>query len=203
MAQKLLAVVRDEPMESVIKLALFYGLRRSEVVGLRWQDINLDEGTMRICNTMVKLKTQIEHERTKSNASRRTLYLTPEIKAYLQDLKSEQEENRKLMGRSYHKSDHVCTWADGRPFSPDYVSPRFKRILEIHGLPHIRFHELRHTAGSMLMERGMMVMQISQFLGHEQISTTLDIYGHLSIEGKKETATAMAEILNFSSNSEC
>ena len=170
---------------------------------MRWRDINLDEGTMRICNTVVKLKTQIEHERTKSSASRRTLYLTPEIREYLQDLKDRQDANRKLLGQSYHKSDHVCTWADGRPFSPEYVSQRFKRILEVHGLPHIRFHELRHTAGSMLMERGMMAMQISQFLGHERVATTLDIYGHLSIEGKKETATAMAEILNITSTPEC
>jgi len=110
---------------------------------------------------------------------------------------------QKLLGRSCHKSNHVCKWADGRPFSPEYVSLRFKRILEKHGLPHIRFHELRHTAGSMLMERGMMAIQISQFLGHEKVATTLDIYGHLSIEGKKETATAMAEILNFAPNSEC
>jgi len=202
-AQKLLAAITDEPMESVIKLTLFYGLRRSEVLGLRWQDINFDENTMRICNTVVKLKTQIEHERTKSSASRRTLYLTPEIKAYLQILKQKQDKNRKLMGRSYHDGIHVCTWADGRPFARDYVSQRFRRILEVHGLPRIRFHELRHTTGSMLMERGMMVKQISEFLGHEKVATTLDIYGHLSIEGKKETASAMGDILKFTASSDC
>jgi len=203
LAQKLLSVIADEPMESVIRLALFYGLRRSEVLGLRWQDVNLEEGTMRICNTVIKFNTQIEHEQTKSSASRRTLYLTPEIKEYLCTLKRRQAENRKLMGRSYTKSDHVCTWADGRSFSPNYISQRFKRILEIHGLPHIRFHELRHTAGSMLMERGMMVMQVAQFLGHEKVATTLDIYGHLSLEGKKETSKVMAEILKFPDDAEC
>jgi len=199
-AQKLLAVISEESMESVIRLTLFYGLRRSEVLGLRWRDINFDENTMRICNTVVKMKTQIEHEQTKSSASRRTLYLTPEIKVYLQGLKQRQEENRKLMGRSYHDGDHVCTWADGKPFSPDYVSQRFRRILEINSLPRIRFHELRHTTGSMLMERGMMVKQISEFLGHEKVATTLDIYGHLSIEGKRETAKAMGDILKMAPN---
>lgn len=194
-AKKLLSCIRDEPMESVIRLALFYGLRRSEVAGLRWQDVHFEEGTLRICHTVVKVKTTIAHEKTKSNASRRTLYLTEEIKSYLLKLKAKQERNQTLMGNSYCDSGYVCTWADGRPFAPDYISKRFKRILEIHGLPHIRFHELRHTAGSLLMERGMMAMQITQFLGHEKVATTLDIYGHLSVEGKKKTAVAMADIL--------
>lgn len=193
---KLLSVLDDEPIKPAVILGLLYGLRRSEVCGLRWQDIDFDSGTMQICNTVVRSKTLIEHERTKSRKSRRTLILIDDTIPYLKALKAEQEEYRsRCINHDPDPQGHVCTGRRGKPFSPDYVSHGFNSLLKRHGLPHIRFHELRHTAGSLLLNNGMSVKQIAEYLGHEKVSTTLDIYTHIDFEGKRATAQAMGNIL--------
>jgi len=196
-ANELLKVIDNEPMKPAIILGLFYGLRRSEALGLRWRDIDFDNGTISIRNTVVKGRTVVEAEQTKSRASKRTLFIIPETKDYFQEVKKRQDENRLLIGAAYCDNDKVCTWDDGKPFKTDYISQKFAKILKKNGLPHIRFHELRHTAGSLLLERGLSAKQIQEYLGHEKVSTTLDIYGHLSVEGKKEAANVMGSLLAF------
>lgn len=194
-AMKLLSVLDDEPIKPAVILGLLYGLRRSEVCGLRWQDIDFDTGTMQIRNTVVKTKTLIEHERTKSKKSRRTLILIDDTIPYLKALKAAQEEFKgRCINYDPDPQGHVCTNSKGKSFTPDYVSHGFSRLLERHGLPHIRFHELRHTAGSLLLNNGMSVKQIAEYLGHEKVATTLDIYTHIDFEGKKEVAQIMGGI---------
>jgi len=194
-SNRLLSVLDDEPIKSCVILGLFYGLRRSEVLGLRFSDINFDKGTIQIQNTVVRAKTLIESERTKSQASNRTLYIIPETKDYLLSLRRKKKENKMLFGANYHDNDHVCTWDDGRPFTPDFVSHKFQKILTKNNLPVIRFHDLRHTAGSVLLANKVSMKQIQEFLGHEQVSTTLDIYAYLNEEGKLETAMVMGAAL--------
>ncbi|MEG1973225.1 MAG: tyrosine-type recombinase/integrase, partial [Oscillospiraceae bacterium] len=196
-ANELIALLSAEPLKSAVILGLFYGLRRSEVCGMRWRDIDFKAGTMRVCNTVVKTSTVIEHEMTKSKASKRTMILIPETVPYLQHLQRKQLESRLLMGRCYQEGDHVCVWENGKPVGPDYVSHAFNDFLAQNNLPHIRFHELRHTTGSLLLEKGLSAKQIQEYLGHEKVSTTLDIYGHLSIEGKKEAAHVMDGVLDL------
>ena len=196
-ANNLLKLLKQEPLKSAVILGLFYGLRRSEVCGLRWRDVDFDTCTLRICNTVVKTKTLIEHEKTKSRASKRTMLLIPETIPYLKELQTTQAENERLCGNSYTEGDHVCVWPDGRPGSPDYVSKGFRSFLIKNNLPLIRFHELRHTAGSLLLEKGLSAKQIQEYLGHEKVSTTLDIYGHLSVEGKAAAAQTMDSLLEI------
>ena len=123
------------------------------------------------------------------------MYIIPETREYLLGLKRRQTENRLLLGSSYDVNDHVCVWDNGKPLTLDYVSHAFQKFLKEHGLPKIRFHELRHTAGSLMIGRGLSAKQVQEYLGHEQISTTLDMYVHLSPEGKKEAAVMMGDIL--------
>lgn len=190
-AKVLISSLDNEPIKAAVVLGLFYGLRRSEVCGLRWSDIDFDAGTMRICNTVVRSKTLIEHEQTKSDASNRTLVLIPATIPYLMGLQQEQ-----ALYPCNDPQQHVCrSRKTGKQYAPDYVSQRFKLILKQHGLPIIRFHELRHTAGSVLLEQGANMKQIQEFLGHEQISTTFDIYAHLSLDGKRQTADVMGAAL--------
>lgn len=183
-------------MPAVI-LGLYYGLRRSEVLGLRWQDINFEEGTMKIRNTVVRTKTLIEREHTKSEKSRQTIPLVPETIPYLKSLKvaHDEFESKCLGGYDPDPIGHVCTGCKGKPFTPDYVSHTFKRMLEKHKLPPLRFHKLRHTAGSLLIANGVSVKQVSDYLGHERVSTTLDIYAHVDFEGKKATSQMMGALL--------
>lgn len=195
-ATALLNVLEEEPVKPAILLGLFLGLRRSEVLGLRWRDVDFDENVVKIRNTVVKTKTLIEHEATKSKASKRDLALMPTLKTYLQQLQAEQERRRQLMGSAYQAGDRICVWQDGRPLSPDYLTNRFSAILKKNSLPHIRFHELRHTAGSLLLEQGLSPKQIQEYLGHEKITTTLDIYTHLSAESKREAANVLDSLLS-------
>lgn len=200
-ANQLLNVLEDEEIKPAVILGLCYGLRRSEVCGLRWRDIHFADdtsGTMEICNTVVKAKTTIEHENTKSKASRRTMELVPDTVPYFRQLQAQQERQRKRLGKKYpDQQGHVCVHKDGRQFAPDYVTHEFAKLLERHGMPHIRFHELRHTAGSLLLEQGISAKQIQAYLGHENISVTLDTYTHLSVEGKKEAANVMGSVLKI------
>lgn len=193
--KQLLSAIENESIKPAIILALFYGLRRSEVCGLRWCDIDFDENTMNIRNTVVKGKTVIEHEMTKSSASRRTLSLVPETIPFLKEMKTQQKLIMILQNESFNEENHVCVWEDGRPFSVDYVSQRFKKILKKNNLPDIRFHDLRHTAASWLVNNtDIELFTVKAILGHEKISTTIDIYTHLNNESKKNAAKAMGNL---------
>ncbi|MDR1688820.1 MAG: site-specific integrase [Clostridiales bacterium] len=194
-ANELLKVVENDPIKPAVILALFYGLRRSEVLGLRWEDIDFKKNTLLIRNTVVKLKTTIEHEKTKSRASNRTLFIIPETRDYFVNLQRIQNENQLLMGAAYISNNHVCRWDNGEPFKPDYITKHFEIVIKKNGLPKLNFHGLRHTTGSLLLNKGLSAKQIQEYLGHEQISTTLDIYGHLDIEGKREASETLGSLL--------
>ena len=154
----------------------------------------MENGIVHIRNTVVRFSTISELEKTKSRASKRDLFMPKALKEYLQTVWDRQEEERKLTGRTFSDTEHICQWADGTVFQPDYVSQRFAKILKKNDLPHIRFHDLRHTAGSMLVNQGHTINQVQEFFGHEKASTTLDIYTHVSMEGKKDTALAMDKL---------
>ena len=194
-ARRLLSAIKGDQIETPVYLGLYLGLRRSEVAGLRWKDIDFEHNTVRIRNTVVRLRTLQEQEETKSDASNRTLYLPSGLKTYLECQKREISARMALFGTGFGDGTHVCQWPDGRQYAPDYITRRFKSVLKANGLPEIRFHDLRHTAGSLLINEGHSPKQVQEFLGHEKVSTTLDIYTHLSIEGKANTASCMDSLL--------
>lgn len=194
-AKQLLDAIKGDPIEPAVYLGLYLGLRRSEIVGLRWKDVDMENGIIHIRNTVVRFKTVSELEKTKSKASKRDLFMPNALKEYLQMVWDRQEEERKLIGRTYSDTEHICQWPDGTVFKPEYVSHRFAKLLKKSDLPKIRLHDLRHTAGSILINSGHTVKQVQEFLGHEKASTTLDIYTHVSLEGKKDTADMMDQLL--------
>lgn len=194
-ALQLLEAFKGDVLEPAVILGLCYGLRKSEALGLRWSDIDFEAGTLTVQNTVTRMKTLIEHEQTKSAASKRVLCLMPDTVTYLKQLRQQQEGNQQFLGEGYTVSDHICVWPDGRPVSPDYVSQHFKRVLVKNDLQVIRYHDLRHTAGSLLMSNGASVKQVQEFLGHEKASTTLDIYTHIDIKAKQGTALSMEQAL--------
>lgn len=199
-AKQLLVAIEGTPIQPPVMLALYLGLRRSEALGLRWQDVDFDADVVRIRNTVVRLYSMVEGEQTKSRASKRNLYLMPALKEYLSELKDAQEHMRSLCGTEYLDTGgvvtHVCTWPNGKLLSPDYISRAFQRLLDKHGLPRITFHELRHTCGSLLINAGMNIKEVQEYLGHEQVSTTLDIYTHLSADKKVEAGRCLNNLLD-------
>lgn len=116
---------------------------------------------------------------TKTATSNRKLPLTAFMRAYLQKVKAQQSESKELLGSAYQNSGFVCVYADGSPIRPDFVTPHFQRILKQGGLPVIRFHDLRHSAVYALRKGGCDAKDIQTWLGHSDVSTPLNIYGHL------------------------
>ena len=196
-ANKLLEVIHGEVLEPVIMLGLLFGMRRSEALGLRWSDIDLEKQTIVISFTTTQMRTLLMDEHTKSATSHRMLSVMDDVIGYFKRLKAQQEANKREYGDKYHDSDFVCVWPDGRIILPGYVSHHFKKLLAKYDLPEIRFHDLRHTAGSLLLAQGVNIKQIQEFLGHADAMTTLNIYTHTDENAKKETAAAMGKVLKL------
>ena len=116
---------------------------------------------------------------TKTATSNRVLPITANMRTYLQAVKAKQEENKKLFGDVYIDSGYVCVHPNGAPIRPDYVTVHFQQKLKSAGLPVIRFHDLRHSAVYALRKGGCDAKDIQAWLGHSDVTTTLNVYGHV------------------------
>ena len=155
---------------------------------MRWKDIDFEGNSLTVSNTVVQNgELKIEAELTKTKAGNRSIALLPVTVPYLQELK-EKQEAAKL------KTDKVVAWMDGQEVRPDFISRKTRQLMKKCGLPVIRFHDLRHTAASLLAPH-VTPEQLRDFLGHEHISTTYDVYTHVLSDQKKATSAAMNEVL--------
>jgi len=195
---KLLSALKDEPMYSAVLLTSFYGLRRSEILGLRWQDVDFKNKTITICNTVTEYKTVVEKKRTKNQSSLRTLPLVTEIENYLIQLQKEQTDSKAYFGDEYADNDFVCKRSNGEAFRPNYLTERFGKLLKRHGLPKIRFHDLRHSSASLLLSKGFSLKEIGEWLGHADIGTTANIYAHVQFKAKQGMADSIGNSLKVS-----
>lgn len=194
--QALFDAIRDEPIYPLVKITTLYGLRRSELLGIKWDSIDFEHGTLTIRHTVSKVSKVVEKDKTKNASSYRSFPLTGEARVIFETARSAQEENRRLFGKEYHVSDYVFTWPDGRPYSPDYVTDKFFALLKKHGLPHIRFHELRHSCASLLLNNGFGLKDVQEWLGHSDIKMTANIYGHLDVGRKQSIADQLSGVLS-------
>ena len=199
----LFAAVSGTHIEVPVKLAAFYGLRRSEVMGLRWDAIDFEQGTLTIRHTVTGCSidgkyTIIAADTTKTRSSRRTLPLVPPVRDMLKRLKAEQEQSKRLCSKSYSRAGegYVCLNELGERICPAYLSRSFSRILAQNGLRHIRFHDLRHSCASLLLANGVPMKQIQEWLGHSDFSTTANVYAHLDYNSKLSSADAMVNGLS-------
>ena len=164
-------------------------------MGLRWCDIDFKSNTITIQHTAVINGIIERKDKTKTSSSNRVYPLLPDIKKILLNIQGEQAENKRLFGNCYSVSDYVFTKENGEPYFPDYPSKRLHKVLQSNNLPHIRWHDLRHSCVCMLIDKGWHMKDISEWLGHSDISTTMNIYGHISIEHKKEIAQDLYGLL--------
>lgn len=189
----LFAALHDDPMLPLVKITALYGLRRSELLGLQWDSIDFEAKTMTIRHTVAKVTEVVAKDKTKNASSRRTFPLTAEALGIFKTAKCQEEQNRIAFGREYQENSYVFKWPDGHTYSPDYVSHRFNDLLKKHNLPHIRFHELRHSCASMLIAMGWSLKDVQEWLGHSDIQMTANIYSHLDIARKASIAESLAE----------
>ncbi|MDQ5983015.1 MAG: Tyrosine recombinase XerC [Eubacteriales bacterium SKADARSKE-1] len=187
-ANKVLRLFKGHPLQPLIYVTLYYGLRRSEVLGLKWSAIDFKNNTIEISHTVVQNLSIVAKDKTKTNSSQRKYVLLPEIKEILLDLFKRSKENKKLFGNTYISTDYVFTWQDGRPYRPDYITQEFQKVLAKNSFPKMRFHDLRHSCASVLHDKGWELKDIQTWLGHANIATTADIYTHISNSRKNEMA---------------
>jgi len=202
---KLFEAVKGHRLELGVIFGAFYGLRRSEVVGLRWESINFETNTITIEHTVTETNIDGKHvivanDTTKSKSSYRTLPLVPAIRAKLLEVREEQERNRKLCGKSYNKTDAQYIYTDvlGNRVKPNYLTSMFPEFMEKNGFRRIRYHDLRHSCASLLLANGVSLKQIQEWLGHSDFAITANIYAHLEFDSKLDSANAMAWIANTS-----
>lgn len=198
-------IIQGNPLEVAIKLAAFYGLRREEIIGLKWNAIDFENSTLTIQHTVTECNLNGKHievasDTAKTDSSLRTMPLVVNFREMLLAKKEKQEHYRKLCGRSYCKEylDYIFVNEMGERWKPRYLSDGFKRILEQNGLRRIRFHDLRHTCASLLLANNVPMKKIQEWLGHSEFSTTANIYAHLDYQSKISSAEAILTGLGMS-----
>ena len=202
--QKMFEALRGTKLELPVLVAAFYGLRRGEVVGLKWDAIDFEQGTISVkrtvTSTIIDGKYQeFEQQSAKTKSSLRTLPLVDPIAERLKAVKEQQEYNQKICGNCYNQEylGYVFVDAMGNLIQPDSVTTGFPQLLKENGLRRIRFHDLRHSCASLLLKEGVPMKQIQEWLGHSDISTTANIYAHLDSQSKNLSARTMANTLTL------
>jgi Site-specific recombinase XerD len=201
--ENLISLVQGDPIEFPVLMAAFYGLRRSEIIGLRWKAVDFENNLITIEHTVVQTDIDgataiVKKDRAKNKSSYRSLPLVPQYKALLVQMKEYQEECKMLCGHSYTDSDYIYVNDIGQLYKPDYVTGHFRYFLKSHGLRKITFHELRHSCASLLLKSGVSMKDIQAWLGHSTYNTTANIYAHLDSSSKNQTGSVMASKLDIS-----
>jgi integrase len=193
--KKFLAYVSDDRLYAMWAILLTTGLRRGEVVGLRWEDVDLRRGTLAIAQTRVSVGYAVETSAPKTARGRRSVSIDPITIRALKAWKTRQDDERRTFGELWHDSGAVFTVEDGSAIHPETVSAWFKRLTAAAGLPEIRLHDARHTAATLALAAGIHPKVVSERLGHASISITMDTYSHV-VEGmQEEAAKKMASLV--------
>ena len=201
--EKLFEAAKGTVLEIPVFLGAFYGLRRSEVLGLKWSAIDFQNNTITIKHTVTSCNLdgkhiQVAQDTTKTKSSLRILPLVPAFREKLLEVRDHQKECKRLCGKCYNKQyqEYICVDEMGNLISPHYLTSAFPKLLEKNGLRRIRFHDLRHSCASLLLANGVPMKQIQEWLGHSDFSTTANVYAHLDYNSKLSSADAMVNGLS-------
>ncbi len=175
-----LSHVRGDRLEAAFVLAATTGMRRGEVLGLRWADVDLDRPQLAVRQSLVAVAYRLELSAPKTARGQRVIPLDATTVAALRVHHRRQLEERMAWGEAYREDGAglVFTREDGAPVHPDHLADRFERLVKATGLPRIRFHDLRHTAATLALAAGVPAEVISDRLGHARRSFTVDVYTH-------------------------
>lgn len=213
----LFEAVKGHKLELGVMLGAFYGLRRAEIVGLRWDAIDFEANTLTIKHTVTTATVDGKHlvvadDTTKTKSSFRTLPLVPSFKEKLLEIRAEQEHYREICGKSFNQEESQYIYTDplGNRIKPQYLTDAFPKFMEKNGFRRMRFHDLRHSCASLLLANSVPLKQIQEWLGHSDFAITANTYAHLEFNSKMASAnamtwlgqTSMAKSLAHSSESE-
>lgn len=178
-----------------VLLAVTTGMRRGEIFGLRWQDVDLDRATLCVRRTAEVVNGKVSFKEPKTQKGRRVIDLLPLTVEALRSHRRAQAEIRVQLGASYQDNGLICCRADGSPINADTFTKAFGQIVKKTGLPHCRFHDLRHSHATSLLVQGIHPKIVSERLGHANINITLDTYSHVLPGLQKEAALKLNDSL--------
>ena len=202
--EQLFEVFKGDRLELVIHIAAYYGLRRGEIIGLKWDSIDFDKKTITIRRKVSGSylngsgeRIHVENE-LKTVASNRTFPLIPHIEKMLKERKRLEEYYSKLLGDNFDREfdGFVCRDNTGRLITPNYASRHFKIMLDKHNLKPLRFHDLRHSCASLFVANGVPMKGVQEWLGHANYTTTANYYSHLDYSSKIESVEKIAQLLD-------
>ncbi len=199
---RLFEIFQGDRMELCVHIAAYYGLRRSEVVGLKWDAVNFEKKTITIKHKVVNdfgdgKEKIIGEDDLKTAASRRTLPLVPHIEKLLLAEKDKQERCMELLKSGYNKEylDYICKDEFGNLITPNFITDHFRHMIKKCGFKQMRFHDLRHSCASLLLANGISMKQIQEWLGHSTYNVTANFYSHLDYNSKIASADVISSVL--------
>lgn len=200
--EKMFEIFKGTKLEFAVMMASYYGLRRSEIVGLQWKNIDFERKVITIAHTVTEFtlkgkRVESANDKTKSKKSYRSLPLIPKMEELLIRMQNEQNRNRKLCRSSYINKYKAYIYVNeiGERIRPNYITTNFQSKLVKNGMRKIRFHDLRHSCATLLLSQDVSLKDIQEWLGHEDVTTTEKIYAHYNYKKKEKTAGIIAEIL--------
>jgi integrase len=193
--KQLIEAAKGTEMELIIDIELCLGLRRGELLGLQWDNIDFEKNQLHVVRNRVVVDGKSMVKDPKTESSRRTVDVPVQLIQKLRQHKTKCLANRLRMGQAYTVTDYVIVHPDGKPIYPEYVSQMFTKLQNKAGLPKCRFHDLRHLCASIMLMQGVNVKVAQEHLGHKDISTTMNIYSHVLPSVAKEAAQKIGALV--------
>jgi integrase len=193
--QSFLSLIGSHRLAAAYVLAAHTGMRRGEVLGLRWSDVDLANGRLSVRQSVIAVAYELRTSDVKTGTARRTIDIDDPVVAQLQAWRKRQAEERLLVGPAFEDHGLVFARPDGRPIHPEFFSRTFDRVVGRSSLPAIRLHDLRHTHASLLLQAGVPVKVVSERLGHASPGFTLNVYQHVIPGMQAEAAATFSRLL--------
>ena len=197
---KFMELIKGTDMELPMMLDLVLGLRRSELLALKWEHIDFENSIIHIKDNRVEVKKSISKERVvtkdpKSKSGKRDIPITDSFVAFLKNARKVYLENKMRLGSEFYDGDYVVCQHDGKPYKPASMSSKFNKFLKKHNLKHIRLHDIRHTNATLMLAKGIATKTAQERLGHSDFSTTMNTYSHVLDSVAKDAANTIEDVL--------
>ena len=193
--RKLLDVAKGTNIYTLVVLAVSVGLRRGELCGLKWEYIDLDQSVIHVRENRVMAYGKAYTKDPKTASGKRDVSIGAEVVNILKEAYAQYCTNRNLFGKGFHDEGYVICQENGKPYRPDSLTQKWERFVEANNLPHIRLHDLRHSNASALIAAGVSAKVVQERLGHSDVTTTLNIYTHVTPVMNQAAANTLDSII--------